>query len=64
MKNVLWVIAAVLIVLGGLFTLQGLGIVGGSGMTGDRTWAVIGPVMVVIGLGLGLFAVRRGNRST
>ena len=41
MKNVLWVIAAVLVVLGGLFTLQGLGIVGGSGMTGDRTWAVI-----------------------
>lgn len=64
MKNVLWVIAVVLIVLGGLFTLQGLGIVGGSGMTGDRTWAVIGPVMVVIGLGVGLFAARRNNRST
>ena len=53
------VVAAVLIVLGVVFTLQGLGLLGGSAMTGDRTWAVIGPIVAVAGLILGGWALRR-----
>jgi hypothetical protein len=53
-----WLVAGVLlVVIGGVWTLQGLGVVGGSVMSGDRTWAVIGPVVAVVGLvviGIGL----------
>lgn len=59
MKTAALLTAAILIVLGVLFTLQGIGLVGGSVMTGDRTWAVIGPVLAVIGVLLGGWALRR-----
>jgi heme A synthase len=59
MKTAVLLTAAVLIVLGVLFTLQGIGLVGGSVKTGDRTWAVIGPVLAVIGVVLGGWALRR-----
>ncbi|SCF27144.1 hypothetical protein GA0074695_5021 [Micromonospora viridifaciens] len=38
------------VVLGALWTVQGLGYPGDSLMTGHRIWAVIGPVVVLIGL--------------
>ncbi len=63
MRTIALIVAALLVVLGALFFLQGIGLVGGSVMTGDRTWAVIGPVMVLIGLGLGLFFLRRRGTS-
>lgn len=59
MRTAVLIIAAVVIVLGLLFTLQGLGFVGGSGMTDDRKWAVIGLAMVVVGLVVGGIALRR-----
>ena len=62
MKAMVLIIAALLIVFGVVFFFQGIGVLGGSGMTGDRTWAVIGPGMVVMGVVLGLFGLRR--RST
>ncbi|MFI0418856.1 hypothetical protein [Spongiactinospora sp. 9N601] len=59
MKSWILVIAAVvLILLGGLWTLQGIGVVGGSVMTGDTTWAIIGPIVVVAGLVAAFFALR------
>jgi hypothetical protein len=63
MKTILLIAAGVLIVFGGLFTLQGLGIGGGSAMSGNPTWAVIGPILMVIGLFLGGWALRRGARA-
>lgn len=59
MRAVLFIAAGVLIVFGTLFTLQGLGVVGGSAMSGNPTWAVIGPILVVIGLVLGWWTYRR-----
>jgi MYXO-CTERM domain-containing protein len=50
------------VVLGALWTLQGLGYVGGSVMTGQRLWAVVGPIVAAVGLlalGLALRARRR-----
>ncbi|MFG2057432.1 hypothetical protein ACGFI9_25770 [Micromonospora sp. NPDC048930] len=38
------------VVVGALWTVQGLGYVDGSVMTGQRIWALIGPVLVLIGL--------------
>jgi hypothetical protein len=46
LTRVLLVAAGALIAIAGIiFTLQGLGYVGGSFMTGATAWAVIGPVM-------------------
>ena len=68
--RVLLVVLGTLIVITGIvWTLQGLGYVAGSFMTGATLWAVIGPVAAVAGLALiafGLFRRRvpggRGRR--
>jgi hypothetical protein len=50
------------VIIGAVWTLQGLGYVGGSVMTGNRLWVVIGPIVLLLGLlslGLGLRRRRR-----
>lgn len=43
----------ILMTLGGvLFTLQGLGVVQGSAMSNTTTWAVLGPIIALAGVGL------------
>jgi hypothetical protein len=44
------IIGIVLVLVGGLWALQGLGVVGGSAMTGSTAWLVIGLVTVSMGL--------------
>ncbi|MGH3767019.1 MAG: hypothetical protein ACRDS0_06835 [Pseudonocardiaceae bacterium] len=52
------------VLLGGLFFLQGIGLVGGSSMTGDRMWLFVGLVMVLVGLALLVAGARsRGQRT-
>ncbi|MER5701579.1 hypothetical protein ABT023_06425 [Micromonospora sp. NPDC002296] len=49
-------------VVGAVWTVQGLGYVGGSVMTDQRIWALLGPLLVLIGLvtiWLGLRSRRR-----
>jgi hypothetical protein len=29
-------------------------------MSGNKMWAVIGPIVVIVGIGVGLVALRRG----
>ncbi|MBM0259318.1 hypothetical protein [Micromonospora sp. 4G55] len=38
------------VVVGAVWTVQGLGYVGGSVMTDQRIWALVGPVVILIGL--------------
>jgi hypothetical protein len=48
-----WVVQAVgvlAVIVGIVWTLQGLNILGGSGMSGHLIFAVIGPIVVVVGL--------------
>jgi hypothetical protein len=52
-------IAGVMVLVGALWTGQGLGWIGGSSMTGESSWAIIGPI--VAGLGVALFIVIFGN---
>jgi hypothetical protein len=52
-------IGIVLVLVGALWTLQGLGLVGGSAMSGVTLWAVVGPVVLVAGV---LLALTRGRR--
>jgi hypothetical protein len=49
-----------IIFLGGLvFFLQGINVLPGSYMTGDPKWAMIGAVMMVVGVGSFVFTSRR-----
>ena len=52
-------LGAVLIVAGVIFTLQGLGYIGGSAMTGVTVWAVIGPIAAVGGIAMAVAGLRR-----
>ncbi|MCU1394170.1 MAG: hypothetical protein JWM34_2598 [Ilumatobacteraceae bacterium] len=53
MKNPTKVAGGVVItLLGLLFMFQGIGVVKGSSMTNSNFWAVAGPVIAVVGLGL------------
>jgi hypothetical protein len=52
-------IGAVLILLGATWTLQGLGYIGGSVMSGVTLWAVIGPIVAIAGLLLAVLGIRR-----
>lgn len=49
----------VVAVAGIIFTLQGVGILGGSVMSGVTFWAVVGPIIALAGLGVAALGVRR-----
>lgn len=55
-------IGVLLFSMGALWTLQGLGYVGGSAMSGNTLWAVVGPIVAVGGLGIALSRPR--NRGS
>jgi hypothetical protein len=52
-------VGAVLVLLGAVWTLQGVGVLEGSPMTGVTLWAVIGPIVVLIGLVTAALGFRR-----
>jgi hypothetical protein len=55
---------ALLTVAGVIWTLQGLGYIGGSVMTGVTLWAVVGPVVAVAGLAMAAAGLlRRASRD-
>jgi hypothetical protein len=58
-RRVSLVIGVVLFVIGIVWTLQGLDILGGSGMSGVGIWAVVGPFIALIGIVVGLGARRK-----
>ncbi|MFZ0217629.1 MAG: hypothetical protein WAM30_16995 [Candidatus Dormiibacterota bacterium] len=51
--------AAVFLIAGAVWVLQGVGLIKGSFMTGDRRWEAIGLVVFILGLLLGWFGLRR-----
>ena len=64
MKRVLLVGAGLVITLAGvIFTLQGLGAMGGSAMSGVTFWAVAGPVIALVGLAMAALGLRGGRMS-
>jgi len=60
-KTSIRVLGAILVVIGGVFTLQGLGYLAGSPMTGVTLWAVVGPVLALVGVVLLVGAARAGR---
>jgi hypothetical protein len=59
MKTILNIVGMILLLSGGTFFLQGINILPGSYMTGDPRWAINGGVMLIIALGLIVWANRR-----
>jgi len=57
------VVGVVLILLGATWTLQGVGVIKGSVMSDVTLWAVIGPIVVVIGLAVAVLGIRRRSTS-
>jgi hypothetical protein len=53
------VIGALVLGVGALWTLQGIGVVEGSPMTGETIWAIIGPIVAIGGLALLAFGLRK-----
>ncbi|MGH8911684.1 MAG: hypothetical protein ACRDVD_04160 [Acidimicrobiia bacterium] len=52
-----------LVVVGVVWLLQGLGLVEGSSMTGVALWAIIGPIVALVGVGLLIMAARRSSQT-
>jgi len=60
----LWIVIGVLAVLAGVvWTLQGLNIIRGTDMSDDSTWAIVGPIVAVVGMLVFLFGVRRRDKA-
>lgn len=52
------VVGAVLVLLGVVFTLQGLNVLGGSSMSGNGLWVVLGPIIAIVGAYVVFLALR------
>jgi hypothetical protein len=59
-RSVSVVLGVLLVLIGLLWTGQGLGWIGGSPMTGVTLWAIVGPVVAL----LGVFLIVRSRRGT
>lgn len=63
MKSGLNIFAGLLIIVGAIFSLQGLNLFpGDSFMNGDIRWFIIGVMMIVVGIGLIIYN-RRTNAT-
>jgi hypothetical protein len=52
-------LGVLMVVVGAVWTFQGLGYLGGSAMTDVAVWAVIGPVVAGFGVALAFVGLRR-----
>ena len=63
-SGILTAVGLVLTIAGVIWALQGFGVVGGSFMSGDSVWAIIGPIVAVIGLVLTAIGIRRARATS
>lgn len=59
MRALLIALGALMVVVGAIWTGQGLGYIGGSAMTDQSLWAVLGPLLAGLGVALVVVAARR-----
>lgn len=60
-----WVLVALgglMALVGAVWTMQGLGYLEGSSMTGESTWAIVGPVVAGLGVALTIVGLQRGRQ--
>jgi hypothetical protein len=63
-SRVLMIVGLVAVLLGGVWALQGGGVIGGSVMSDSPTWLVIGAVVVIGGLLLIVLGARGGRKQS
>jgi hypothetical protein len=63
-SGVLTAVGVVVTIAGVIWALQGFGVIGGSFMSGNSVWAIIGPVVAVAGLVLTGIGVRRARSAS
>jgi hypothetical protein len=61
LKNLQTPVGVLLILVGGLWALQGFDVIGGSAMSGKTLWAVVGPIVMLVGIGVAVSGIRRRN---
>ncbi|PWT73429.1 MAG: hypothetical protein C5B60_08155 [Chloroflexi bacterium] len=62
--RLVWLVIGVLALIAGIiWTLQGLNVIGGSMMSGQMMWAIIGPIVGIIGLALVIMSLVGGRRA-
>jgi hypothetical protein len=61
MRWVLVIVGGLMVLMGGVWTLQGIGVLPGSFMTGQTFWAVAGLLTLVAGAALCYAATRLGS---
>lgn len=59
MRPLFIVLGGLLVIVGAVWTFQGLGYLEGSAMTGVDTWAMIGPIVAGLGVALLIVSFRR-----
>ncbi|MFB6611661.1 hypothetical protein ACFCVO_15140 [Agromyces sp. NPDC056379] len=62
-KPVLVAIGALVAIMGIVFMLQGIGLIGGSAMTGSPLWAILGPIIALGGVALIILGLRSRPKS-
>jgi hypothetical protein len=60
-KTILKVFSILLMLAGGVWTLQGLNLLPGTFMRGDPQWVINGMIIALVGAGLFWFASRKNN---
>ena len=66
MRIVWLVIGVIALIVGIIWTLQGFNIMAGSAMSGQKTFAIVGPIVGIVGIALLVFSLmgrRRANAS-
>jgi len=61
-RTVLVTLGVLMLVVGGIWTFQGLGYIEGSAMTGVEMWAIVGPVVAGLGVALAYVGARGSGR--
>jgi hypothetical protein len=62
MRTFVTILGILVILIGIVWVLQGINLLGGSPMTGQSQWAVYGGIAIVIGLGL-ILTINRDRAS-
>ena len=57
-------LGALMIVVGGIWTLQGVGVLPGSVMSGVALWAILGPIVALVGVALLAWGIARRRRRS
>lgn len=59
MRALFIALGVAMVLTGAVWTLQGLDVISGSEMSGVEVWAIVGPLVAGLGVGLIVAAARR-----